>query len=64
MPSRPIVLLIKIASIATVILGALMLYLVNTANPPMHPVISGSLNIFSTLLIVVGLFVLIARIRD
>lgn len=62
--SQRLVATIKLFSLITIILGTFLAYFTSTTNPPLHPVVAGSLYLVSGLLILVGLFVLISKVEE
>jgi len=62
--SERLVATAKLFSLIIIITGAFIAYFTGTANPPLHPVIAGSLYLVSGLLILVGLFILVSKIEE
>ena len=62
--SQRVVATVKLFSLLMIIIGAFLAYFTGTTDPPLHPVITGSLYLVSGLLVLVGLFILISKIEE
>ena len=62
--SKRLVAILKLSSLLSILLGAVVAYFVNTATPPLHPIVAASFNIAAGLLILVGVFIILVKIED